>query len=41
MDFSVGNLADIGEIGAGRNFGMDNLQCNRYLNAGKETTDIK
>ena len=29
------DLTDIGEIGAGRNFGIDNLQCNRYWNAGK------
>ena len=35
------DLADIGEIGAGRNFGIDNLQYNRYWNAGKESTDIK
>ena len=40
-EFYCWDLADIGEIGAGRNFGIDNLQCNRYWNAGKESTDIK
>ena len=41
MNFFCRDLADVGEIGAGRNFGIDNLQCNRYWNAGKESTDIK
>ena len=41
MNFFGRDLADIGEIGAGTNFGIDNLQCNRYRNAGKESTDIK
>ena len=39
--FSVAILGDIGEIGAGRNFGIDNLQCNRYWYAGEDSTEIK
>ena len=39
--FFIRDLADIGEIGAGINFGIDNLQCNRYRNASKESTNIK
>ena len=35
------DLAGISEIGAGRNFGIDNLQCKWYWNAHKESTDIK
>ena len=37
-EFICRDLADIGKIGAGRNFGIDNLQCNRYWNAGEEST---
>ena len=40
-EFYCRDLADIGEIGAGRNFGIDNLQSNSYWNAGKESIDIK
>ena len=40
-EFFHRDLADIGEIGTGRNFGIDSLQCNRYWNADKESTDIK
>ena len=29
-EFFCRDLADIGEIGAGRNFGIDNLLCNMY-----------
>ena len=35
------DLTDIGEIGAGRNFGIDNLQYNRYWYAGEESTASK
>ena len=40
-EFFCRDLVDIVEIGVGRNFEIDNLQCNRYWYAGEEITDIK
>ena len=39
-EFFCRDLVDIGEPGAGRNFGIDHLYCNRYWYASEESTDL-